>query len=387
MIHVLFVFGTRPEAIKLAPVIKHLQSRPEEFRVTICLTSQHKAILRQVTDFFSITEDVDLDVMLPNQTLEHITAAVLTRMKDVLETFAPDVLLVQGDTTTVFASALAAFYHRIPVGHVEAGLRTFNKFSPFPEEMNRTLCAALTDFHFAPTSLAAANLLREAHPAGRIEVTGNTVVDALLLGKEILASWKPEDRVTLLAEAGLPADFIARLEAGATRVITVTAHRRESFGEPFEHMCRAMTDIVARHADVEIVYPVHPNPNVRAVVGEVLAGNPRIHLIEPVRYEQLLHLMDKSVLLLTDSGGIQEEGPSLGKPVLVMRDVTERPEGVTAGVARLVGTDRDRIASTVDELLGDADAYAAMAKGANPYGDGKASERIAAMLLRHLGNG
>ncbi|MBL0174524.1 MAG: UDP-N-acetylglucosamine 2-epimerase (non-hydrolyzing) [Ignavibacteria bacterium] len=384
MLHVLFVFGTRPEAIKLAPVIKHLQSRPAEFRVTICLTSQHKAILRQVTEFFGITEDVDLDVMLPNQTLEHITAAVLTRMKDVLETYAPDVLLVQGDTTTVFASALAAFYHRIPVGHVEAGLRTFNKYSPYPEEMNRTLCAALTDFHFAPTVTAADNLLREGHPAARVEVTGNTVVDALMLGKAILETWSPADRARMLAEAGLPAEFIARLDDGASRLITVTAHRRESFGAPFEQMCLAMTDIVARHADVDIVYPVHPNPNVREVVERILAGHPRIHLIEPVRYEQLLYLMDRSALLLTDSGGIQEEGPSLRKPVLVMREVTERPEGVTAGVARLVGTDRARITAAVDELLDDADAYAAMARGANPYGDGRASERIAEILLRQL---
>lgn len=384
MTHVLFSFGTRPEAIKLAPVIKHLQSLPERFRVSVCLTSQHKELLRQVTRFFDIREDVDLDVMLHNQTLEHVTAAVLTKMRGVIESIQPDVLLVQGDTTTVFASALAAFYQKIRVGHVEAGLRTFDRYSPFPEEMNRTLTASLTDFHFAPTRLAADNLLREGRAEDRVFVTGNTVVDALLLGRAMLGEWEEARRVQLLGEAGLEADVARRIMQGEGRFITVTAHRRESFGAPFERMLSAMVDVINRYPDVEIVYPVHPNPNVRDAVGRVLEGKPRIHLIEPVRYEQLLLLMDRSVLLLTDSGGIQEEGPSLRKPVLVMREVTERPEGVDAGVARLVGTDRARIVSTVSELLDDPAAYAAMATGHNPYGDGTASAQIADILTAHI---
>lgn len=380
MIHALFSFGTRPEAIKLAPVIKQLQALPDRFRVSVCLTSQHKDLLRQVTRFFDIREDVDLDVMVHNQTLEHVTSSVLLKMRGVLEERKPDVLLVQGDTTTVFASALAAFYQKIRVGHVEAGLRTFDRYSPFPEEMNRSLTASLTDFHFAPTDTAAANLHREGRDAKSVFVTGNTVVDALLLGRSMLAAWEESRRVQLLEDTGLGADVVRRIIAGEGRFITVTAHRRESFGAPFDRMLQAMADITAEYPDLEIVYPVHPNPNVRAAVSRVLAGKPRIHLIEPVRYEQLLFLMDRSVLLLTDSGGIQEEGPSLRKPVLVMREVTERTEGIDAGVARLVGTDRARIVESVRSLLDDPAAYAAMATGRNPYGDGSASRRIADIL-------
>jgi UDP-N-acetylglucosamine 2-epimerase (non-hydrolysing) len=380
MIHALFSFGTRPEAIKLAPVIKQLQALPDRFRVSVCLTSQHKELLRQVTRFFDIREDVDLDVMVHNQTLEHVTSSVLLKMRAVLEERKPDVLLVQGDTTTVFASALAAFYQKIRVGHVEAGLRTFDRYSPFPEEMNRSLTASLTDFHFAPTDTAAANLHREGRDAESVFVTGNTVVDALLLGRSMLAAWEESRRVQLLEDTGLGVDVVRRIIAGEGRFITVTAHRRESFGAPFDRMLQAMADITTEYPDLEIVYPVHPNPNVRAAVSRVLAGKPRIHLIEPVRYEQLLFLMDRSVLLLTDSGGIQEEGPSLRKPVLVMREVTERPEGIDAGVARLVGTDRARIVESVRALLDDPAAYAAMATGRNPYGDGSASRRIADIL-------
>ncbi|MCZ7558238.1 MAG: UDP-N-acetylglucosamine 2-epimerase (non-hydrolyzing) [Bacteroidia bacterium] len=381
MLHVLFTFGTRPEAIKLAPVITHMLGRPEEFRVSVCLTSQHKEMLRQVTDFFSIREDVDLDIMLPNQTLEHITSAVLLNMRGVLEELRPDVLLVQGDTTTVFASSLAAFYAKIPVGHVEAGLRTFNKYSPFPEEINRTLTASIAEYHFAPTTTAADNLRREGRAEAGIHITGNTVVDALLLGKSLLERWEPAQRRGLLLEAGLREDATDRLLSGVSRFITVTAHRRESFGEPFEQMLQAMLEIVAGHGDVEIVYPVHRNPNVREPVERLLSGNARIHLLDPLRYEQLLFLMDHSTLLLTDSGGIQEEGPSLRKPVLVMREVTERPEGIDAGVSRLVGTDRARIVDTVRSLLTDKAQYEAMATGINPYGDGEASRRIADILL------
>lgn len=384
MTHVLFSFGTRPEAIKLAPVIKHLQSLPDRFRVSVCLTSQHRELLRQVTDFFGIREDVDLDVMVHNQTLEHVTAAVLMKMRQVLADMQPDVLLVQGDTTTVFTSALAAFYQKIRVGHVEAGLRTFDRYSPFPEEMNRTLTASLTDFHFAPTKRAAENLRREGRPEDSVFVTGNTVVDALLLGREMLGQWEAEQRRVLLQEVGLAQDVVGRLLGGQSRFITVTAHRRESFGAPFDRMLNAMLDITQRYPDVEIIYPVHPNPSVREAVKRILEGKPRVHLIEPVRYEQLLLLMDSSVLLLTDSGGIQEEGPSLRKPVLVMREVTERPEGIDAGVARLVGTDRERIVSAVSELLDDSDAYAAMATGVNPYGDGTAGRQIADILTSQL---
>lgn len=384
--HVLFSFGTRPEAIKLAPVIRHMVAQPERFRVSVCLTSQHRELLRQVTRFFDIREDVDLDVMVHDQTLEHITAAVLTRMRGVIERLRPDVLLVQGDTTTVFASALAAFYQKVRVGHVEAGLRTFDRYSPFPEEMNRTLTASLADFHFAPTQRAAENLRREGRDGRRIFVTGNTVVDALLLGRSMLAEWEEDARARLLVDAGLDAATAGRIMRGEGRFITVTAHRRESFGAPFDSMLSAMREIVTGYPDVEIVYPVHPNPHVRDAVDRVLSGAPRVHLIEPVRYEQLLLLMDRSVLLLTDSGGIQEEGPSLRKPVLVMREVTERPEGIDAGVARLVGTDRARIVTAVRELLDDPVAYAAMATGRNPYGDGTASAQIADILSAHHGD-
>ncbi|MBR9976795.1 MAG: UDP-N-acetylglucosamine 2-epimerase (non-hydrolyzing) [Bacteroidetes bacterium] len=380
MLHVLFSFGTRPEAIKLAPVIKHLQSMPERFRVSVCLTSQHRELLRQVTEFFSIREDVDLDIMVHNQTLEHVTAAVLMNMRKVLADLQPDVLLVQGDTTTVFASALAAFYQKIRVGHVEAGLRTFDRYSPFPEEINRTLTASLTDLHFAPTEAAAENLRREGRDDARIFVTGNTVVDALLLGQGMLKDWEEARRVQLLLDAGLDEAVATRILGGDGRFITVTAHRRESFGAPFDSMLAALVDITKKYPDAEIVYPVHPNPNVREAVKRILESRERIHLIEPLRYEQLLFLMDHSTLLLTDSGGIQEEGPSLRKPVLVMREVTERPEGIDAGVARLVGTNRERIVATVSELFDDPQAYAAMASGENPYGDGLASARIADIL-------
>jgi UDP-N-acetylglucosamine 2-epimerase (non-hydrolysing) len=380
MTHVLFAFGTRPEAIKLAPVIQHLQKYPDTFKVTVCLTSQHKELLRQVIEFFGIKEDVDLDVMVANQTLEHITSEVLSRMRGVLEKYKPDIVLVQGDTTTVFTASLAAFYQKIAVGHVEAGLRTDNKYSPFPEEINRRLTGVITDLHFAPTEQGRRNLLREGYGEDSIFVTGNTVVDALLLGKALIEARGPSARRQLLLGAGIGDETVASMLDGAGKFILVTAHRRESFGAPFERMCRAMLDIVERNGDVQIVYPVHPNPNVRSVVNRMLSGNPRIHLIEPVPYEQLLLLMDTSYILLTDSGGIQEEGPSLNKPVLVMRETTERPEGIEAGVSRLVGTDTALITGTVQTLLDDDGAYSAMAGKDNPYGDGKASTRIAEII-------
>lgn len=380
MIHVLFSFGTRPEAIKLAPVIKHLQQSPSVFDVKICLTSQHLELLRQVTDFFRISENVDLNIMTHDQTLEYITSSVVTKMRDVLHEYKPDVLLIQGDTTTVFAAALAAFYQKVKVGHVEAGLRTYNKFSPFPEEMNRKLATALTDFHFTPTLKATQNLLAEGVPEDAIIQTGNTVVDALNLCLEKLNSFSAAIRKGILLETGLSEEVCVRIFGKKIKLILVTAHRRESFGEPFEEMCLAMRDIIDANPDVEIVYPVHPNPNVRAVVNNILTDNSRVHLINPVRYEQLICLMERSELLLTDSGGIQEEGPSLSKPVLVMREVTERPEGVEAGVSLLVGTRREKIVNAVQRLLHDRAAYADMTNRTNPYGDGKASERIAQTL-------
>lgn len=384
MTHVLFAFGTRPEAIKLAPVIIYMQGMPDDFRVTVCLTSQHKELLRQVIDFFGITEEIDLDIMVQNQTLEHITAAVLTRMRGVLEEYKPDIVIVQGDTTTVFAAALAAYYHKIPVGHVEAGLRTHNKYSPFPEELNRKLTGVLSDLHFAPTELASANLLREGYPADDLFVTGNTVVDALYLGKDIVKQRGASASRELLLGAGLDDAVVTAMLNRERKFILVTAHRRESFGEPFERMCDAMLQIVQKNEDVELVYPVHPNPNVREVVQRKLSGHKRIHLIEPVPYEQLLLLMDCSYLLLTDSGGIQEEGPSLNKPVLVMRETTERPEGIDAGVSKLVGTDTQVIVDTVQTLLDDESAYSRMANTANPYGDGLASKRIAEIIKTRI---
>ncbi len=384
MPRVLFAFGTRPEAIKLVPVIKRMQAAPRDFTVSICLTSQHKELLRQVTGLFDIREDVDLDIMTHDQTLEYVTASVVTRMRDVIAAARPDILLIQGDTTTVFAAALAAFYQKVRVGHVEAGLRTGDKFSPYPEEMNRRLAAALTDFHFTPTLRATQNLLREHIPSEAVFQTGNTVVDALQLCLDLLGRKSERERDALLTEAGLAPDFCADLREGRRRLILVTAHRRESFGEPFANMCGAMRDIVDRFADTAIVYPVHPNPNVRRTVSEIIGDHPRIRLIEPVRYEQLVELMHRSTLLLTDSGGIQEEGPSLAKPVLVMREVTERPEGIEAGVSRLVGTGRAAIVADVARLLSDPAAYREMATGKNPYGDGRAAERIADIVRTHV---
>ncbi len=378
---ILFAFGTRPEAIKLAPVIKYLERLPQEIEIKICITSQHKQLLRQVIDFFEIKEDVDLDIMTENQSLEYVTASVVTKMRDVLLDFQPDVLLVQGDTTTVFAAALAAYYQKIKVGHVEAGLRSFNKYSPFPEEMNRKLAGVLTDYHFAPTARAKENLLREGFSESSGYVTGNTVIDALNLCLKKLNSCTLTQRKNILLETGLDESTCERLMNNEFRLILVTAHRRESFGKSFEEMCGAMDEIVTKNNNVEIIYPVHPNPNVQGVVHRVLKDNPKVHLIEPVRYEQLVDLMHRSYLLLTDSGGIQEEGPSLSKPVLVMREVTERPEGIESGVSKLVGTKREKIVSEVQRLLDDKKEYQNMTDKKNPYGDGLASTRIADILL------
>ncbi len=362
---VLVVVGTRPEAIKMAPVIRELRGRGCGFAVQVCLTAQHRELLDQVIRVFELPVDFDLDLMAPGQSIYDVTSRVLTGMEGVLVESRPDVVLVHGDTTTSFSAALAAYYRQIPVGHVEAGLRTYDKHRPFPEEMNRRLADALCDYHYAPTEGARENLRAERISEDHIVVTGNTVIDALLHIAE-----KPyEFEDPLLAKAG-----------HERRLLLVTAHRRESFGAPFHDMCRAMADLAAANADLEVIYPVHPNPNVRAVTDEMLAGRERVHLIEPLEYLPFVHLLKKAHIVLTDSGGIQEEAPSLGKPVLVMREVTERPEAVEAGTARLVGTEHDAIVRAVQGLLDDSNAYSAMANRVNPYGDGKAAQRIAGHL-------
>ncbi len=366
---VMFCFGTRPEAIKLAPVIHELAGSPREFQPAVLVTAQHRHMLDQVLRAFDIRPDHDLDLMRPGQSLADVTVGVLRGVERVLRRVRPDMVMVQGDTTSALAAALAAFYQQIPVGHVEAGLRTRDKYSPYPEEMNRRLVSSLADLYFAPTRTAEENLLREGVPRGRIRVTGNTVVDAL---KEMLQS-KAKWRVPAL-------DVIAPQH----RVILVTAHRRESFGPGFESICRALRMLIERNPEVEVVYPVHLNPNVRKPVRAVLGGVRRIHLIEPLEYLPFVRLMERAYVILTDSGGIQEEAPALGKPVLVMRDVTERPEAVEAGTAKLVGTDPDAIVAATERLLRSTAAYRKMARARNPFGDGRASARIVGALQRFL---
>ena len=358
----LVVVGTRPEAIKLCPVFLELQRR-SEFAVQLCATAQHRELLDQVLDVFGVAPDWDLDLMRPGQTLAETTARVITGLEAVLQDARPDMVLVQGDTTTTLCGALAAFYHRIPVGHVEAGLRTWDPQQPFPEEMNRVLTSRLATLHFAATRWAAENLLGEGVPEARIAVTGNPGIDAVL--------WV-RDR---LEQGLLPSRPWPQLD-GSRKLILVTAHRRESFGEGFRRICAALAELAARD-DVEIVYPVHPNPNVQAPVRQLLAGIPNIHLIEPLEYVPFVDLMRRAWLVLTDSGGIQEEGPSLGKPILVLREKTERPEGVEAGSAKLVGTQTRRIVEEAVRLLEDRQEYERMARVHNPYGDGHASRRIA----------
>jgi UDP-N-acetylglucosamine 2-epimerase (non-hydrolysing) len=363
---VLSVFGTRPEAIKMAPVILELQKYPERICACVCVTAQHREMLDQVLEWFQIAPDCDLDLMQPDQGLADLASRVLVSVSKVLQEVQPDVVLVQGDTTTVMMTALAAFYQRIPVGHVEAGLRTRNRYNPFPEEINRRMAGALATYHFAPTERAAAALRAEQVPEENIFVTGNTVVDALLM--------------TAQRPVALKLDF----SLDGRRLILVTAHRRESFGAPFESLCLALRDLAERNPDVEVVYPMHLNPKVREPVGRILAGQPRIHLLEPLRYEQFAHLMAHAYLILTDSGGIQEEAPVLGKPTLVMRETTERPEAIEAGTARLVGTNRQRIVAEAERLLYDQESYRAMAQVGSPFGDGRAAERIVDILLSRL---
>ncbi|HAZ77855.1 MULTISPECIES: non-hydrolyzing UDP-N-acetylglucosamine 2-epimerase [Enterobacteriaceae] len=363
---VLTVFGTRPEAIKMAPLV-HALAKDPYFEAKVCVTAQHREMLDQVLNLFSIVPDYDLDIMQPGQGLTEITCRILEGLKPILESFKPDVVLVHGDTTTTIAASLAAFYQRIPVGHVEAGLRTGDLSSPWPEEANRTLTGHLAMYHFSPTQNARQNLLRENILDKQIFVTGNTVIDALF--------WV---RDTVLNNENLHSELAARYPFldESKKLVLVTGHRRESFGQGFEQICHALVDIAAKHQDVQIVYPVHLNPNVSEPVNRILGHVKNIILIEPQDYLPFLWLMTHAWLILTDSGGIQEEAPSLGKPVLVMRETTERPEAIEAGTVRLVGTDRQRIVEEVTHLLQDNDAWQAMSRAHNPYGDGQACERI-----------
>ncbi len=360
---VMVVFGTRPEAIKMAPVVQALGERQDRFEVVTCLTAQHREMLDQVMDLFGLRADHDLDIMTHGQDLYDVTARVLLGMREVIRAERPAALLVHGDTTTSAAAALAAFYEQVPVGHVEAGLRSGLRYSPFPEEMNRVLTGRLASIHFCPTRTSLANLQAEGLGDGRAFVTGNTAIDALL---------------RTVADPAL-----ARIEPTFTpgrRGVLVTAHRRENFGQGIRDICGALLDLARAHPDIEIVYPVHRNPNILGPVNELLGGQERIRLLEPVDYHRFVRMMHDAHLILTDSGGVQEEAPGLGKPVLVLRACTERPEAVTAGTVQLVGTDRAAVVAAAGELLGDAGRYEAMAKAVNPYGDGRAAARIAGHL-------
>ena len=364
-IKVMMVFGTRPEAIKMAPLALELKKH-DDIETLVCVTAQHREMLDQVLEIFDITPDFDLDIMKERQTLVGITCRVLEGLDSILKEQKPDIVLVHGDTSTSFVAALAAFYNQIPVGHVEAGLRTFDKYSPFPEEMNRNLTGRITDIHFSPTDNNKQNLLNEAIPADKIYVTGNTVIDALKT--TVRDSYVFED------------DTLKNVDFENKRVITVTAHRRENLGKPLENICNAIKNIVLTNDDVEVVYPVHMNPAVRETVNSIIGGVEGIHLIEPLSVNELHNLMARSYMIMTDSGGIQEEAPALAKPVLVLRRETERPEAVAAGTVKIAGTDRETIEKLATELLTSKEEYDKMAHAANPYGDGRASERIVAAL-------
>ncbi|WP_394167732.1 non-hydrolyzing UDP-N-acetylglucosamine 2-epimerase [Photobacterium piscicola] len=369
---ILTVFGTRPEAIKMAPLV-HALANDDRFEAKVCVTAQHREMLDQVLELFEITPDYDLNLMKAGQTLNEVTARILLELKPVLQEFKPDVVLVHGDTATTFAASLAAYYEQIAVGHVEAGLRTGNIYSPWPEEANRRLTGTLTKYHFAPTETSKENLLKENYSEDNIFVTGNTVIDALLMVKNKID-------VNADLNATLAAQFPFLDES--KKMILVTGHRRESFGGGFERICEALAITAQENPNVQIVYPMHLNPNVREPVNRILSGINNIYLIEPQQYLPFIYLMDRSNIILTDSGGIQEEAPSLGKPVLVMRDTTERPEAVAAGTVKLVGTDTDVICSELNILLTNDDAYKAMSFSHNPYGDGKACVKILEVLLK-----
>ena len=375
MIKVLLVFGTRPEAIKMAPLVKKLQASPEEFQTVVCVTGQHREMLDQVLHLFDITPDYDLNIMKPNQDLYDITSRILLGMRDVLREVQPDIVLVHGDTTTSMAAALAAFYQQIPVGHVEAGLRTGNIYSPWPEEMNRLMTGRISTVHFSPTPLAKQNLLQEHVDEAKIVVTGNTVIDALQMVVERL---KNDEQLAseVAAKINQMGYDVQRLD-GNRRMVLITGHRRENFGEGFLNICHAIKHLAEQYKDVDFVYPMHLNPNVRKPVLEILGEKAEnVFLIEPLDYLPFVYMMQHSTLILTDSGGVQEEAPGLGKPVLVMRDTTERPEAVEAGTVLLVGTNRENIEQGVSMLLDDADTYHRMSEAVNPYGDGLACNRI-----------
>lgn len=375
MKRVLLVFGTRPEAIKMAPLVKVLQQDTEHFETKVCVTAQHRQMLDQVLEVFGIVPEYDLNIMAPGQDLYDITSKVLLGLRDVLKDFAPDVVLVHGDTTTSMAAGLAAFYQQIKVGHVEAGLRTYDMLSPWPEEMNRQVTDRLCHYYFAPTRQSEENLLRENINKSRIFVTGNTVIDALLMAVDIIgrSPVKQQELHEVLKGKGYAVTD--------REYILVTGHRRENFGEGFLHICKAIKEIAFQHSEMDIIYPVHLNPNVQKPVYELLSGLSNVYLIDPLDYLPFIYAMQHSKLLLTDSGGVQEEAPSLGKPVLVMRDTTERPEAVTAGTVKLVGTDCNTIISNVNELLRNKELYRMMSETHNPYGDGHACERIREALL------
>lgn len=381
---ILLVFGTRPEAIKMCPLVKEFQKHPDKFETVVCVTGQHREMLDQVLKIFEVVPDYDLNIMKQGQDLYDVTARVLTGMRDVLKEVQPDVVLVHGDTTTSTAAALAAFYQQIPVGHVEAGLRTHNIYSPWPEEMNRQITGRISSYNFSPTPLSADNLKKEA-AHGEIFITGNTVIDALHMVVDKLKSnpclAAEQDRV--LAEAGYDTGRLAN----GKKLVLITGHRRENFGEGFINMVSAIKDLTVKYPDIDFVYPMHLNPNVRKpiheVFGEDLSDLGNMFFIEPLQYLEFLYLMEKCTLVLTDSGGIQEEAPGLGKPVLVMRDTTERPEAVDAGTVKLVGTDRQLIVSEVSRLLEDCEYYDMMSKAVNPYGDGKACGRIIDSLVKN----
>lgn len=378
---VMLVFGTRPEAIKMCPLVKEFQMNPNEFETIVCVTGQHREMLDQVLRIFEVTPDYDLNIMKQGQDLYDVTARVLTGMRDVLKEVKPDVVLVHGDTTTSTAAALAAFYQQIPVGHVEAGLRTHNIYSPWPEEMNRQITSRIATYNFAPTPLSEKNLKEEASH-GKVYVTGNTVIDALHMVVEKLKSNKAlaDEQGNVLRAAGYD---ISRLDGGK-KLVLITGHRRENFGEGFISMVTAMKDLSEKYPNVDFVYPMHLNPNVRKPIHEVFGDNLKAYknffFIEPLQYLEFVYLMEKSTVVLTDSGGIQEEAPGLGKPVLVMRDTTERPEALESGTVHLVGTNHDLIVNEVSTLLENESAYEKMSKAVNPYGDGKACKRIVAAL-------
>ncbi len=377
---IMLVFGTRPEAIKMAPLVKEFEKHPDVFKTIVCVTGQHREMLDQVLQIFEINPDYDLNIMKQGQDLYDITARVLTGMRDVLKEAQPDIVLVHGDTTTSTASALAAFYQQIPVGHVEAGLRTHNIYSPWPEEMNRQITGRIAAYNFAPTPLSKQNLLAEGIKEESITVTGNTVIDALYMVVDKIKNDKALDNnlENILKNAGYDVNRLS----GDKKLVLITGHRRENFGEGFIHMCKAIKTLTEKYPDVDFVYPMHLNPNVRKPIHEVFGDkqSSNMFFIEPLEYLSFVYLMEKSTIVLTDSGGIQEEAPGLGKPVLVMRDTTERPEALEAGTVKLVGTDYDKIVSEVSMLLDDQEYYERMSKAVNPYGDGMACGRVISFI-------